>query len=102
MKELRGIKQGAWRRRRGQPAGTVSVEMAMVAPILITLLFGIIELGLIFRDTMTLNQAAREGVRVAAVGAPTSTILARLQGAAPNLSPDALECWATLIWTGGW
>ncbi len=63
----------------------------MVAPILVVLLFGIIELGLIFKDMMTLNQAAREGGRVAAVGSSTTEIVDRLQSAAASLRPESLS-----------
>jgi Flp pilus assembly protein TadG len=65
--------------------GSLSVEMAMVAPILILLLFGTMEMGLLFRDSLVLGQAAREGARVAAVGALTTDISTRARAAAPSL-----------------
>lgn len=54
--------------------GTVAVEFALVAPLLLVLLFGIAELGLLFKDLLILNNAAREGGRAGALGATTSTI----------------------------
>jgi Flp pilus assembly protein TadG len=48
--------------------GTASVEFALILPLLLGLLFGIIEFGLLFKDQLSLQQAAREGSRVAAVG----------------------------------
>jgi len=49
-------------------SGSVTVEMVLVTPILLMLLFGIIEFGLIFKDIAVMKQATREGVRTAAVG----------------------------------
>ncbi len=43
------------------------VEMAIVAPILLLLLFGIAEFGIAFAQWQTLSNAAREGARVGVV-----------------------------------
>jgi len=59
-----GIRTSAARRR-----GTTTVELAMVAPLLIFLLFGIIEFGLVTRDLIHMNSAASQAARLAAVGA---------------------------------
>lgn len=72
--------------QRRTTLGTVTVEMAIVAPILIMLLFGIIEFGWIFKDVLGLRQAAREGVRVATVGATTTKITHRIMDSAPALN----------------
>lgn len=61
------------RRRRGDTrrlAGAV-VEFAVVLPLLITILFGIIEYGWIFMIRQTLQHAAREGCRTAALQTST-------------------------------
>ena len=63
----------------------------MVAPLLIFLLFGIIEFGLMVKDLVGVNQAAREGARSAAVGASPATITARIAGAAPTINAAAIE-----------
>jgi hypothetical protein len=42
--------------------------MALILPILITLVFGIIEFGFVFNAQISLTQAVREGVRVGAIG----------------------------------
>lgn len=65
--------------------GTTTVEFALVAPLLIFLLFGIIEFGIMVKDVVGLNQAAREGARVAAVGATPTTLDARVEGSAPGI-----------------
>lgn len=61
------------------------MEFALVAPLLIFLLFGIIEFGLMVKDVVGLNQAAREGARTAAVGAIPATLDNRIAGAAPSI-----------------
>jgi hypothetical protein len=48
-------------------SGAVAVEAALITPLLITVLFGIMEVGLLIRDDLSLSQAARAGVRAAAV-----------------------------------
>ena len=55
-------KGGADRRRGG-----AVVEMAVVSPLLLTLVFGVIEFGNAFMVRQMLTNAAREGARVAAI-----------------------------------
>lgn len=45
--------------------GAALVEFALVATLLFTLLFGIIEFGLAFRDWLSVTSSTREGARVA-------------------------------------
>ncbi|MCH8964002.1 MAG: pilus assembly protein [Planctomycetes bacterium] len=49
--------------------GAAVVEMAVVTPLLLTLLFGVIEFGNSFMFRQILTNAAREGVRTAAIQA---------------------------------
>ena len=64
----------AWAmKRRRQQKGTSLVEFALVSSLLFLLLFGIIEMGLLFQDQAEVSQAAREAARSASVGDPTST-----------------------------
>jgi Flp pilus assembly protein TadG len=59
------------RRRRDNRArterGTTIVEAAIVIPLLLTVLFGIIEFGFAYNDYLAVRSAAREGARLAAV-----------------------------------
>ena len=52
--------------QRRRTLGTATVELALVAPILIALMFGIIEMGLLMNHVLSLKQAAREGARIGA------------------------------------
>lgn len=69
------MKRVAMSRRRWASA---TVEMAVVAPLLLTLVFGIIEYGWVFTVRQALANAAREGARVAVLeGSTTSDIQTR-------------------------
>jgi len=63
-----------WRRpRRTQRRGAAMVEMALVTPLLLTMLFGVIEFGWAFMVHETLTNAAREACRVAILQGSTQT-----------------------------
>ncbi|MCV9992998.1 pilus assembly protein [Paeniglutamicibacter sp. ZC-3] len=47
--------------------GSSAVEFALVLPVLITLLLGIIEFGFFFNQQISVTQAAREGARAYAI-----------------------------------
>lgn len=68
MGEARGHRRGRSRDERGASA----VEFALVLPILVLFLFGIITYGYMFSVRQALTQAAAEGARAAAV-APSGT-----------------------------
>ena len=48
--------------------GQSLIEFAIVLPVLLLVVFGIIQFGIIFNAQITLTHAAREGARVAVVG----------------------------------
>jgi Flp pilus assembly protein TadG len=56
------------RRRFLGERGAAAVEFAILAPVLLTLLFGIVECAQLFQVQSTLSAAAREGVRSMALG----------------------------------
>ncbi|TMK55409.1 MAG: pilus assembly protein [Actinobacteria bacterium] len=60
------------RRLRGE-RGASAVELALIAPLLFMLVFGIIGFGLAFLQVQSIRTAVREGGRAAAVGASVST-----------------------------
>ena len=47
--------------------GASAVEFALILPLLIMLVFGIVEFGIAFNNYVTITHAAREGARIAAV-----------------------------------
>jgi Flp pilus assembly protein TadG len=67
--------QGGKRRR-----GAAAVEMAVIAPVLVVLLFGIIEFGWMFAVRNSMLNAAREGARLGALqGYTSSDVYGRVQ-----------------------
>lgn len=69
---------GNRRRQRGQAL----VEFTLLLPILIIIIFGIIEWGRIWMTVHTIAGAAREGARIAAITAPDPT---QVQNAVQNV-----------------
>lgn len=55
-------------RRFDKENGSSSVELALILPVLILLLFGIIQFGFVLNNYLAITHAAREGARLAAVG----------------------------------
>lgn len=53
--------------------GAALVEFALVMPLLLLLVFGIMETGWLFAQQIEVRNAAREGARIAAVSAPDIT-----------------------------
>jgi len=72
--------------RRARDRGTAAVEFALVLPLLLLIVFGIIDLGRALNAQITLTEAAREGVRLEALGYPIAAVDASAQAAAPQLS----------------
>lgn len=54
-------------RRSGEDQGSAAVEFALVLPVLMIILFGIIDFGRMLNTRITLSQAANEGARAVAV-----------------------------------
>jgi len=70
--------------------GAAAVEFALVLPILVMLLFGIIQFGMAFNQKQGLHAAAREGARVGSI--PTTTereIAARVDAALVGVAGTA-------------
>ena len=57
--------------RSNRERGAVAVEFAVLLPVLLMILLGIIEFGIAFNHQQGLHAAAREGARLASL--PTST-----------------------------
>lgn len=70
--------------------GAVAIEFALVLPILVVLVFGIVQFGLFFNRQQGVHAAAREGARIAALSSTTSDdIVTRVDDALSGISlPD--------------
>jgi Flp pilus assembly protein TadG len=71
--------------RHARDRGATAVEFALLFPLLMLILFGIIDFGRALNAQITLTQAAREGARLEALGEPN--VQAATQAAATGLSP---------------
>jgi Flp pilus assembly protein TadG len=65
--------------------GAAAVEFALLLPLLLLIVLGIVDFGRILNAQVTLTQAAREGARLVALGQPN--VPGRTQAAATPLSP---------------
>jgi Flp pilus assembly protein TadG len=87
--------------------GQTMTEFALILPLLVVLLFGIIQFGIIFNNYVTLTDAVRAGARTAAVsrgsGNPSGACVTRVLGAAGNLDQTTLQPTVTCTspWTPG-
>lgn len=92
--------------RRGERRrGTALVEMALVLPVFITVILGIIEFGRALMVGQLVTNSAREGARLAIVDGSTnsqviSAVQTFLQGAA-NVSPSDVTVTVTVNGGGG-
>lgn len=59
---------------KGSKEGQVIIEFALMLPILILILGGIIEFGILFYNRQVIVNASREGARVGIVYEPTKSI----------------------------
>ncbi|NKX56724.1 pilus assembly protein [Arthrobacter sp. E918] len=77
--------------KRESERGAVAVEFALILPILVALLLGIMEFGRAYHTQITLTSAAREGARTMAVlnEAPAARQAAR--AAAVGLAPGVAD-----------
>ncbi|HYN92989.1 MAG TPA: TadE/TadG family type IV pilus assembly protein [Pilimelia sp.] len=64
--------------------GAAAVELALVTPLLLLMLFGIIDFGRMLNAQIALTEAAREGARAAALGLPPGPRVARVVRGIPT------------------
>ena len=81
----------AWGRVLQNRKGQATVELALLLPIVLLILFGIAEFGRAFAGYLALQHAAREGARLGATGASDMEIIQRIYDSAPVLDPSRLS-----------
>ncbi len=72
-------------------AGQSIVETALILPIIILILVGIIDFGLLFNNYLVMINASREGARIAAVGSTDSDITLKVNNMTSTLDQDKLK-----------
>lgn len=71
--------------------GAAMVEIALILPLLLVLLFGIIEFGRAYNATISMQAAAREGARELALRRPPGQVDAAVRDAAPSVDIDSIS-----------
>jgi Flp pilus assembly protein TadG len=89
------------RSERGQSL----VEFALALPILVLLLFAVIQFGIVFNNYVTLTDATRAGARKAAVGRrlpnPVSACTTAVRNSATDLQQSNLSTSCSSTWQAG-
>ena len=84
--------------------GQAMVEFAIVVPLLLMVLMGIMQLGVVYNNWVTLTDASRAGGRQAAVSRgladPSGTTVARVKASAVNLDQTQLKACASSSTSG--
>jgi Flp pilus assembly protein TadG len=91
---------GRWRRERRraeEERGAVAVELVVILPILVVIVFGTIEFGRVLNTQIALTGAAREGARVMAIHndpsqAQTAVLQAASMSPAPTVTVTPTSC----------
>ena len=79
------------RARRGADRGASAVEFALVLPVLLIIVFGVIDFGRMLNAQITLTEAAREGSRAESLGADPEA-RAALVGDLDGMDVDVTAC----------
>jgi Flp pilus assembly protein TadG len=89
------------RREQGQSM----VEAAVVLPVMLLVLFAIVQFGITFNNYLTLTDAARAGARRAAVSReatdPVAATVSEVRASASDLNQSNLHVSVTSNWTPG-
>ena len=90
------------RRNITSEQGQTMTEFAIVLPILVVLLFGIIQFGIAFNNYVTITDAARAGARKAAVSRqssnPAGDCTSMVRSSASDLDQTKLQVSCTSSW----
>ena len=75
------------RRRRDGDRGAAAVEFALILPLLVVLVFGIVQFSLAYNRQQGLHAAAREGARLASLPTSSKTqVIARVNDSLAGVS----------------
>ncbi len=77
--------------------GAAAVEFAIIAPLLFTITFGIIEFGLLFYDKQVITNASREGARYGILWNPTRPTNAEIEARVALYTANNLVTFGTPV-----
>ena len=78
--------------------GSAAVEFALVLPLLLTLALALLQIGLLAKDQMLVQEASRAGARQASVSPDDASVRQAVSDAASGLDPSSLS---TTVERGG-
>ena len=85
--------------------GQAMVEFALVLPVLLLVLLGIVQFGIAYSHSLTLTDAVRAGAREAAVSRtaadPTAAATQAVRGAASDLDTSKVDVTVSSDWAPG-
>jgi Flp pilus assembly protein TadG len=91
--------------RMREERGQTMAEFAIVLPVLVVLLFGVIQFGILFNNYVTLTDAVRAGARTAAVSRndanPTGAATTAVRNSASDLNQSNLNVTVNSAWAAG-
>lgn len=76
---------------RDRERGTAAVEFALVLPLLLVITLALVQVGLLVRDRLLVESAARAGARAASLEADPNAIRRAAADAAPDLDAGAMR-----------
>ena len=92
-------------RKEKHESGQAMVEFALILPVFIAILFGILEFGVYFSHSLSVVSAAREGAREGIVCASdadfNSRVKTKVQNSAPNLDASNLNISVSKVGSSG-
>ena len=77
-------------RRKRDDRGAVMVEFAIVLPVLLLILLGIIEFGRAYNTQVSIQAAAREGARELALRHSSTAVESATRDGAPSVTIDGI------------
>jgi Flp pilus assembly protein TadG len=81
---------------RRSERGAAAVEFALILPVLLVLVLGIVEFGHAFQVQAQLSSAARDGARSAALGNTATTARTQVKNSASTLNPAITDTQITV------
>jgi len=81
------VKMNYLKNQRGQAL----VEFAIILPILLLLVMGIFQFGMMINSYLTIQNITREGARAASIGWVDSEIIHRMEAISPTLDHNQLS-----------
>jgi len=88
IKTAGGNPSGLWSRAIKQESGAAAVEFAMLAPVLMSILFGIVTFGLVLNSWVELTNSTRASARQFAISRSSATPYTNATNAIGSSAPD--------------